>query len=56
MGVLSSDQAMEDDPLMAATVRQYRSSRSLWKADFTAAMVKVGNMKVLTGSQGEIRK
>ncbi|XP_038896310.1 peroxidase 5-like [Benincasa hispida] len=56
MGVLSSDQAMEDDPLTAATVRQYRSSPSLWKADFVAAMVKVGNMKVLTGTEGEIRR
>ncbi|XP_022154265.1 peroxidase 5-like [Momordica charantia] len=55
MGVLSSDQAMESDPLTAAAVRRYRNSRSLWMADFATAMVKVGKMKVLAGTQGEIR-
>ncbi|XP_022154276.1 peroxidase 5-like [Momordica charantia] len=56
MGVLSSDQALASDPLTAATVRRYRRNRAVWMRDFSAAMVKMGKLQVLTGTQGEIRR
>ncbi|XP_022154287.1 peroxidase 5-like [Momordica charantia] len=56
MGVLSSDQALESDPLTAATVRRYRNDRAAWMKDFAVAMVKMGKLKVLTVAQGEIRR
>ncbi|KAA0058553.1 peroxidase 5-like [Cucumis melo var. makuwa] len=56
MGVLSSDQAIATDPLTAAIVSRYQGNRAIWMRDFSAAMVKMGKLQVLTGSQGEIRK
>ncbi|KAG7014286.1 Peroxidase 5, partial [Cucurbita argyrosperma subsp. argyrosperma] len=56
MGVLSSDQALVTDPLTAATVRRYRRNRAVWMRDFSKAMVKMGKLLVLTGTQGEIRR
>ncbi|XP_038896308.1 peroxidase 57-like [Benincasa hispida] len=56
MGVLSSDQAIATDPLTAAIVSTYQGNRAIWMRDFSAAMVKMGKLQVLTGTQGEIRK
>ncbi|CAK9310208.1 unnamed protein product [Citrullus colocynthis] len=56
MGVLSSDQALETDPLTAATVRRYRRNRTVWMRDFSKSMVKMGKLQVLTRTQGEIRR
>ncbi|KAG7025615.1 Peroxidase 5, partial [Cucurbita argyrosperma subsp. argyrosperma] len=56
LGVLSSDQALASDSLTAAIVSRYQKNRVVWMRDFAAAMVKMGKLQVLTGTQGEIRK
>ncbi|XP_023514539.1 peroxidase 5-like [Cucurbita pepo subsp. pepo] len=56
LGVLSSDQALASDSLTAAIVTRYQKNRVVWMRDFAAAMVKMGKLQVLTGTQGEIRK
>ncbi|KAL6660114.1 hypothetical protein ACP70R_002236 [Stipagrostis hirtigluma subsp. patula] len=54
-GVLHSDQQLFSGGSTDALVRAYASNASQFRADFAAAMVRMGNIGVLTGSQGEIR-
>ena len=55
-GLLTSDQSLMSDPSTARTVRDNANLGGQWAAKFAAAMVKMGSIEVLTGTQGEIRK
>ncbi|KAF8780198.1 hypothetical protein HU200_001863 [Digitaria exilis] len=54
-GLLASDQALLADPTTAAQIVGYTNSPDTFQADFAAAMVKMGNVGVLTGTAGTIR-
>ncbi|KAM5549149.1 peroxidase 10-like [Rosa sericea] len=55
-GLLESDQALVKDPNTAAMVNSYSGNPFLFSQDFAASMVKLGNVGVLTGQKGQIRK
>ncbi|PON49187.1 Peroxidase [Parasponia andersonii] len=54
-GLLESDQALLDDPRAAALVNYYSNNPYIFSNDFAASMVKLGNVGILTGQNGEIR-
>uniref|UniRef100_A0A5K1DXE2 peroxidase n=1 Tax=Nymphaea colorata TaxID=210225 RepID=A0A5K1DXE2_9MAGN len=55
-GLLPSDQALPDGDLTSRAVGQYSLVPLLFSLDFTRAMVKLGNISPLTGTEGEIRQ
>ncbi|XP_050365857.1 peroxidase 10 [Argentina anserina] len=55
-GLLESDQALVKDTNTAAMVNSYSGNSFLFSQDFAASMVKLGNVGVLTGQKGQIRK
>ncbi|KAJ4721721.1 Peroxidase [Melia azedarach] len=55
-GLLTSDQALFSSPSTAGIVRNNTRDGKTWANKFAAAMVKMGAIEVLTGSEGEIRK
>lgn len=55
-GVLASDQALMSDPSTRRMVRSHANHGPGWADRFGAAMVRMGSIEVLTGTQGEIRK
>lgn len=55
-GVLTSDQTLQDSSMTAKMVSYNAQQQSAWAAKFASAMVKMGSIEVLTGSQGEIRE
>lgn len=55
-GLLESDQALMGDPRTADLVKSYSMYPYLYFRDFAASMVKLGNVGILTGDSGEIRK
>ena len=55
-GLLTSDQTLLSCPSTAKIVRNNARHGAKWAKKFAAAMVKMGDIEVLTGSQGEIRK
>ncbi|URE46767.1 Peroxidase [Musa troglodytarum] len=54
-GLLHSDQELFNSGSQDSLVQQYSTDSSTFFSDFAAAMVKMGNIKPLTGSNGEIR-
>jgi len=54
-GLLHSDQELFNNGSTDSTVSNFASSASAFTSAFTAAMVKMGNLSPLTGTDGEIR-
>ncbi|WOH01503.1 hypothetical protein DCAR_0520887 [Daucus carota subsp. sativus] len=55
-GLLTSDQTLLTSPLTSRNAWNNARFGSNWDAKFAAAMVRMGSIEVLTGTQGEIRK
>ncbi|KAL5720853.1 peroxidase [Ranunculus cassubicifolius] len=55
-GLLHSDQELFNGGSTDALVRTYSNNPSTFSADFAAAMIKMGDISPLTGSNGEIRR
>jgi peroxidase len=54
-GLFHSDQELFNGGSTDNTVRNFASNRAAFSSAFAAAMVKMGNLGPLTGSQGQIR-
>ncbi|XP_072996773.1 peroxidase 2-like [Typha latifolia] len=54
--LFSSDEALLSSPQTAALVDEFARDKGAWEGKFGAAMVKMGNIGVLTGNYGEVRK
>ncbi|XP_057793414.1 LOW QUALITY PROTEIN: peroxidase 12-like [Salvia miltiorrhiza] len=54
-GLFTSDQDLYTDPRTRPTVTAFAINQTLFFEDFVAAMIKMSQLGVLTGSQGEIR-
>ncbi|XP_010547659.1 PREDICTED: peroxidase 62 [Tarenaya hassleriana] len=55
-GILQSDQSLWNDPSTRAVVQQFLSPRGSFNAEFARSMVKMSNIGVKTGANGEIRR
>ncbi|KAJ9545072.1 hypothetical protein OSB04_024779 [Centaurea solstitialis] len=55
-GVLRSDQALFTGGETNEIVKEYNENQSKFSKDFAKSMIKMGNIKPLTGNRGEIRK
>ncbi|CAO2838489.1 unnamed protein product [Amaranthus hypochondriacus] len=55
-GLFTSDQTLLTDSTTLSEVNQNAGNQYLWLNKFAAAMVKMGQIDVLTGSDGEIRE
>ncbi|KAI5661899.1 hypothetical protein M9H77_21222 [Catharanthus roseus] len=55
-GLLHSDQELFNGGSQDALVRSYSNNDALFRSDFAAAMVRMGNISPLTGTNGEIRR
>jgi peroxidase len=54
-GLLHSDQVLFNNDTTDNTVRNFASSAAAFTSAFATAMVKMGNIQPLTGTQGQIR-
>ncbi|KAI3410816.1 uncharacterized protein J3R85_018418 [Psidium guajava] len=55
-GLLHSDQQLFSGGSTDSLVKTYSSNPKTFNSDFVSAMIKMGDIKPLTGSNGEIRK
>ncbi|CAO2180069.1 unnamed protein product [Urochloa humidicola] len=55
LGLFTSDQALLTNATLKKSVDEFVKSESKWRSKFAMAMVKMGGIEVLTGTQGEIR-
>ncbi|KAG5255172.1 lignin-forming anionic peroxidase [Salix suchowensis] len=55
-GLLQSDQVLFSGQSTDSIVTEYSRNPSLFSSDFAAAMLRMGDIEPLTGSQGEIRR
>ena len=55
-GLLASDQTLFDSPSTEKMVKNNARYGANWGNKFAAAMIRMGAIDVLTGTQGEIRK
>ncbi|XP_078161101.1 peroxidase 1-like [Carex rostrata] len=55
LGLLTSDQALLTNSTLNASVNSFASNQTLWQEKFINAMIKMGQIEVKTGSQGEVR-
>ncbi|KAK1365090.1 Peroxidase [Heracleum sosnowskyi] len=55
-GLLHSDQVLFNGGSTDSIVKKYSNSQSTFASDFAAAMIRMGDISPLTGSNGEIRK
>ncbi|KAK6156469.1 hypothetical protein DH2020_010717 [Rehmannia glutinosa] len=55
-GLLTSDQVLMSSPLTSKMVVYNAKYGNVWAKKYAAAMVRMGNIDVLTGKKGEIRK
>lgn len=55
-GLLHSDQELFNGGSTDSLVKTYSSNAKTFNHDFVSAIIKMGNIKPLTGSSGEIRK
>ncbi|XP_075484341.1 peroxidase 4 [Primulina tabacum] len=55
-GLLHSDQQLFNGGSTDSIVRTYSKNMDVFKSDFAVAMIKMGDIRPLTGSNGEIRK
>jgi peroxidase len=55
-GILQIDQELTHDPTTSSILKSLAGPASRFGSSFGQAMVKMGKIGVLTGSQGEIRK
>ncbi|KAL5795793.1 hypothetical protein ACOSQ2_000613 [Xanthoceras sorbifolium] len=55
-GLLTSDQTLKDSPLTSKMVSDNARNGAAWGAKYAKAMVHMGSLDVLSGTQGEIRR
>ncbi|KAG8052171.1 hypothetical protein GUJ93_ZPchr0001g31944 [Zizania palustris] len=55
LGLHFSDDQLIRNATLVPFVDAFAANETLWKERFVAAMIKMGNIDVLTGTQGEIR-
>ncbi|KAK1326574.1 Peroxidase 1 [Acorus calamus] len=56
LALMTSDQALMTNANTSAEVNINANNQTAWVEKFKKAMVRMGNIEVLTGTQGEIRK
>ncbi|CAL4963849.1 unnamed protein product [Urochloa decumbens] len=55
LGLHFSDDQLIRNATLAPFANSFAANETLWKEKFVAAMLKMGNIEVKTGSQGEVR-
>ena len=55
LGLHFSDDQLIRNATLAPFASAFAANETLWKEKFAAAMIKMGNIEVKTGTQGEIR-